>query len=170
MLHGHLYIECGGQGADAGNEQCLVNSFSLMFVCWTIQTSTILFMLHSYHMYSCGSVLSAEERYKIDKTAMAEAVAEEEEEAMDEEQNGGGGKSKNEGGEGEPAKEREEEEEEEKSAAIELEAILRSCDEIQQKTGGQKKAAEMEDEGLEEGEEGQTLHHNCIHHLAIHIY
>lgn len=109
--------------------------------------------LHVHDWYSCGSVLSAEERYKIDKTAMAEVMAEEEEEAIDEVQNreekredhACNGSDK--GGDVEVTRDGEEAEEE----SVELEAILRSCDEIQQKT------AETVGADLEEGEGGQPL-------------
>ena len=100
--------------------------------------------LHVHDWYSCGSVLSAEERYKIDKTAMADVMAEEEE-AVDKVQNREEREhGSEEGGEGELAKGGVEEEE--KAAAVELEAILKSCNEIQQK------ATEME---VGEGEEGE---------------
>lgn len=85
---------------------------------------------------------------------MADVMAEEEEEAMDEVQNREerehtcNGSDK--GGEGELAKGGVEEEDE-KTAAVELEAILRSCNEIQQK------ATEMEGGEMDEGEGGQPL-------------
>ena len=114
-------------------------------------------------MYSCGGVLSAEELYKIDKTAMAEVLAEEG--SMEGGQEGrakgrrGEEEEGSEGGsdselKGVPEKgEEEEEEEEEKAAALELEAILRSCDEIQQKAGGKEWTAEGDE--VEEEERGQ---------------
>ena len=115
-------------------------------------------------MYSCGGVLSAEELYKIDKTAMAEVLAEEG--SME-----GGAKGRRgeeeEGLEGDSDSEQkgipvegggEEEEEEEKAVALELEEILRSCDEIQQKAGGKEWTAEGNEVGEEEGGQFWYMH------------
>ena len=117
----------------------------------------LYFSIHLHTLYSCGSILSAEELYKIDKTAMAEVLAKserDEEELMkvgeekekEVEEAGGdelavetGGKS------GEEGKER--------AAAIELEEILRSCDEIQQKIGGPNKKTE---DTVKDGEESES--------------
>ena len=99
-------------------------------------------------MYSCGGVLSAEELYKIDKTAMAEVLAEEGSMEGGQEGRAKGRRGEEEEGlEGDSGSEQkgipvegggEEEEEEEKAVALELEEILRSCDEIQQKAGGKE--------------------------------
>lgn len=111
----------------------------------------------SYGWCSCGGVLSAEELYKIDNTAMAEVMAEEEEEVEEEAMEEGlGGRERKDGLDKDSELAREKEE---NTAAVELETILRSCDEIQQKISDQEKVTEAEggeEVGEGEGEGGES--------------
>ena len=108
--------------------------------------------------------MSAEELYKIDKTAMAEVLAKEtenerdgdEEKEKEMEEAGGDEVAEETGGMmGEEGKE--------KTAAIELEEILRSCDEIQQKIGGLSEKTEDAVEDREESESSKFVpHYMCV--------
>ena len=94
---------------------------------------------------SCGCTLTAEELYKVDKTAMADVLSEEqprEEKEGAESPTGVEGEGEGGGGGG-----GEEEGEREEVVLLELEEILKTCDQIQQKVG-----KEGVGEGVEPGE------------------
>ena len=78
-------------------------------------------------MYSCGCSLSADELYKVDKTVLAEVISAERQKLHKDKKDKKEDKTREEGKESEEKDIQDEE-------LVELEQILRACDDIQQNT------------------------------------